>query len=308
MSSGSSSKGFWFFIIFIFLLFFGFLFFLMSQMNSESTLSAVQQQKPHKKDQLIGVVDIQGPIFESRKTIEKLHQASQENSLSAIIVRIDSPGGAVGPVQEIYEEILRIDKQKPVYASFGTIAASGGYYIGAATRKIFANSGTLTGSIGVIFQFANLSKLYEWAKISLKTVKAGRYKDIGNPSREMTVEELQLLQSTTDQVHGQFKRDILARRKDKIKGDMNEYAQGQIFSGEEALKIGLVDDIAGLWEAGRRIHQELKLKGEMELLFIKDKKPFKMMDFLQTLEEASSSLKGFLKLQNTPSFLYQPAH
>src|SRR5690606_11778859 len=164
-------------------------------------------------------------------------------SVKAILMRIESPGGAVGPTQEIYEEIRRIDsaydpkvkgeqKGKPVYASIGSIAASGGYYISAATRKIFANAGSLTGSIGVIMQFVDASELIEWAKVRPEIIKAGRYKDFGGPNRALTVQERELLEKTLSSVHEQFRKDILAIRQDRIQGDLNELSQGQIFSGE----------------------------------------------------------------------------
>ena len=133
--------------------------------------------------------------MDSNKIVRKLLIAEEDESLKALIVRIDSPGGAVGPTQEIYDEIIRIDKNKPVYASFGSVAASGGYYIGAAARKIYANKGTITGSIGVIMQFVDLSKLYEYLKFGHKRLSR-LYKDIGSPNRPMTKKEKELLAGT----------------------------------------------------------------------------------------------------------------
>src|SRR5690606_8771850 len=158
--------------------------------------------------------EIQNTIMESKKTIELLLAAEDEKSIKAIILRIDSPGGAVAPTQEIYEEVRRIDKKKPIYASFGTVAASGGYYIGAACRKIWANAGTLTGSIGVIMQTADLSELFKFAKIKQEVIKAGRYKDIGSPARSMTDEERMILTELLAGTHKQFMSDISAVRKD----------------------------------------------------------------------------------------------
>jgi protease-4 len=197
----------------------------------------------------IAVIEIDGVIMDSKKVIENLLVAETDRSIKAIILRIDSPGGAVGPTQEIYQEVRRIDgmydadpkKGKPIYASFGSIAASGGYYIGAAARRIYSNPGTLTGSIGVIMQFADLSRLFEFAKISPEIIKAGKYKDIGQPSRGLTQEERTLMNGMMDGVHQQFIRDIMALREKKIKGDIKEMAQGQVFTGEEAMQLGLVD-------------------------------------------------------------------
>ena len=241
--------------------------------------------------------------MDARNSVELLQLAEHDDSVKAIIVRIDSPGGAVAPTQEIYEEIIRLDKIKPVYASFGSIAASGGYYIGAAARRIYASNGTLTGSIGVIMNFVDLSKLLEWGKIQPQVMKAGKYKDIGSVNRPMSGEEQQLLAAMLNQVHDRFRQDILLKRKEKIQGDIVEMTQGQIFNGEEALKLGLVDEVAGLWEAARRIHKELKLKGELKnLRFIKKDDEFSWTDFLDNLEKTSTNLKNLSLGYSVPMF------
>jgi protease-4 len=256
-------------------------------MNAFNETSLVQKKsnKAH-----IGVITVEGVIMDSKDTIEMLQNAEEDKQLQAIILRIDSPGGAVGPTQEIYEEIQRIDKKKPIYASFGSIAASGGYYIGAATRKIWANPGTLTGSIGVIMEFMDLSKLYEFAKVSPQTVKAGRYKDAGNPARALTPEEKDMMDKLIAGVHKQFIGDIMKRRAGKIKGDITELAQGQIFSGESAMEAGLVDSMGSLWTAGRAIHTDLKIKDEFALKFIDKKKKMGLFDLVGSLEESVSKL------------------
>jgi protease-4 len=240
--------------------------------------------------------------------MEKLQIALDSKNVKAVIVRIDSPGGAVGPSQEIFEEILRVDKDKkkgkPIYASLGSIAASGGYYVASAARKIYSNSGTLTGSIGVIMQLVDVSKLMEWAKIVSNTLKAGKYKDIGQPTRPITAEEKKLIENLLEGVHKQFVRDILKRRKDKIKGDIWKLAQGQIFSGEEAKTFGLVDEIAGLYEAGRRIHKELGLKGDPDLKFIKKKRGISFFELFENLDESLSNLTLLGKNPRLPMFLY----
>ena len=256
-------------------------------MNAFNETSLVQKKSNNAH---IGVITIDGVIMDSKGTVELLQAAEEDKQIQAIILRIDSPGGAVGPTQEIYEEIQRIDKKKPIYASFGSIAASGGYYIGAATRKIWANPGTLTGSIGVIMEFMDLSKLYEFAKVSPQTVKAGRYKDAGNPSRSLTPEESDMMNKLLAGVHKQFIGDILKRRSGKIKGDITELAQGQIFSGESAMEVGLVDAMGSLWTAGRAIHTEMKMKDDFALKFIEKKKKLGLFDLMGSLEESISKL------------------
>lgn len=255
----------------------------------------------------IGVINIDGVIMDSDKTIRKLLTAEEDNSIKAIILRIDSPGGAVGPTQEIYDEIIRIDKTKPIYASFGTVAASGGYYLGAAARKIYASPGTLTGSIGVIMQFADMSKLYDWAMINPEIVKSGKFKDIGSPTRAMKPEEREYLETMVSRVHEQFIKDILKRRAGKVK-DIKKHAQGQIFSGEDAKTWGFVDELGGLWVAGRQIHKELELEESFGLREIKEKKKFDWFEALQNVDEAVTNVKTFFSPRSqspSPYFLYK---
>ena len=245
------------------------------------------------KDSPIAVIMIENEIMDSKKTIELLLAAEESSEIKAIILRIDSPGGAVAPTQEIYEEVRRIDKKKPIYASFGSIAASGGYYIGAACRKIWANAGTLTGSIGVIMQTADLSELFAWAKFRPQTIKAGRYKDIGSPNRPMTDEEKMILNDLLAGTHKQFMSDISAVRKNRLKKDITELAQGQIFHGTEAKSFGLVDEIGSLWQAGRAIHKELKLKGEFGLRYLKpQRKNFSFSDLMRESEDTLAAIRN----------------
>ena len=287
MTSSKNTKALFGIFAMVFVFFVILIVFAFVTMNAFNETSLVQKKSNSAH---IGVISVEGVIMESRDIIELLQTAEEDKQLQAIILRIDSPGGAVGPTQEIYEEIQRIDKIKPIYASFGSIAASGGYYLGAATRKIWASPGTLTGSIGVIMEFMDLSKLYEFAKVSPQTVKAGRYKDIGSPSRAMSQEESDMMNNLIAGVHKQFINDILKRRKDKIKGDIYELAQGQIFSGESAMESGLVDSMGSLWTAGREIHKTMKLKDDFALKFIEKKKKMGLFELMGSLEESVSKL------------------
>lgn len=273
------------------------------------TISNLQGPLKVNKNASIGVVEVDGVIMNSKKAIKKLLKAEEDKAIKAIIVRINSPGGAVGPTQEIYEEIRRIDKNKPVYASFGTVAASGGYYIGAACRKIFSNAGAMTGSIGVIMNFMDLSKVYEWAKVKPEIIKAGKYKDIGSSARQMTNEEKSIMNEMILKVHEQFIMDIFKVRSEKIKNGLpglREYAQGQIFSGQGAKERGLVDEIAGLWQAGRSIHKELELKEDFDLKFIKVRKENPTIsDFLGDIQETVEDFNYRAKLKAIPMFLHR---
>lgn len=282
-----------------------FAFYTVSQMKNTSSMG--DSLLDASKSSPIAVVPIENEIMESKKVVEMLLAAEEEPEIKAIILRIDSPGGAVAPTQEIYEEVRRIDKIKPIYASFGTVAASGGYYIGSAARKIYANAGTLTGSIGVIMQMADLSELFKWAKYKQETIKAGRYKDIGNPGRAMTDEERAYLTELLAGTHQQFKDDITAVRGKRLKKDINELAQGQIFHGKVAKDVGLVDEIGSLWQLGRAIHKEHKFKGKFALRYLKpQKKKFSISEFMQDTEDTLSTLKDKVKVKNAPAFLYQP--
>ena len=287
MTSSKNTKALFGIFAMVFVFFVILVVFAFVTMNAFNETSSIQKKSNSAH---IGVITVEGVIMDSKDTIELLQIAEDDKQIQAIILRIDSPGGAVGPTQEIYEEIQRIDKKKPIYSSFGSIAASGGYYLGAATRKIWANPGTLTGSIGVIMEFMDLSKLYEFAKVNPQTVKAGRYKDAGNPGRSLTPEEKDMMDTLIAGVHKQFKDDILKRRADKIKGNLDELAQGQIFSGQSALAAGLVDEMGSLWTAGRAIHTEMKMKDEFALKFIEKKKKVGMFDLLGSLDEAVNKL------------------
>lgn len=289
-------------LFFIFLIF---AFYTVSQLRQ--TTSMGESLMDASKSAAIAVIPIENEIMESKKVVEMLLAAEEEKEIKAIILRIDSPGGAVAPTQEIYEEVRRIDQKKPIYASFGTVAASGGYYIGAATRKIWANAGTLTGSIGVIMQMADLSELFAWAKYKQETIKAGRYKDIGNPGRPMTEEERAFLTTLLAGTHKQFMNDISAVRKDRLKKDITELAQGQIFHGFEAKELGLVDEVGSLWQAGRAIHKELKLEGKFALRYLKPaRKKFSLSELLQETEDTLSFIRNKVETKTSPAYLFKP--
>lgn len=196
----------------------------------------------------VAVIDINGAISKSDKVIELIHQYRDNGSVKAMVVRIDSPGGSVAPVQEIYSELKKLEI--PVVASLGGTAASGGYYIACATDQIFANPGTLTGSIGVIMQFVKMKGLYDKVGIDQQTVKSGEFKDTGSPIRNLTPEERELLQETIDDVHDQFVDAIFDERKDRLSRDeVLALADGRIFSGNQALEHKLVDRLGNLHDA-----------------------------------------------------------
>ena len=194
----------------------------------------------------IGIVDITGLITDSLYITNQVKKFRQDKRIRGIILRIDSPGGAVGPSQEIYDEVLKTrESGKTIYASMGTLAASGGYYIASAAEKIFANPGTLTGSIGVIMAFSNAKGLMEKIGLQPEIVKAGEYKDIGSPARAMTQKERNLLQSVVTDVHQQF-IEAVASGRDISVAEVTKIADGRILTGRQAYSLNLVDQLGGL--------------------------------------------------------------
>ena len=197
-------------------------------------------------DNRIGIVDITGVIQSSQNIIKQIKIFRNDKHIRGIILRIDSPGGAVGPSQEIYDEVLKTRKSgKTIYASMGTLAASGGYYIASAADQIFANPGTLTGSIGVIMAFSNAQGLLEKIGLKPEIIKAGKYKDIGSPTRSMNQIEKSLLQDVVTDVHQQFIEAIANGRGMSI-AEITKIADGRIFTGRQAYSLKLVDQLGGL--------------------------------------------------------------
>lgn len=193
----------------------------------------------------IAIVEVKGVITQSSGIIEELQQYLEDDGVKAIILRIDSPGGGVGPAQEIYREIIKIKPKKKVVTSMGSVAASGGYYIACASDLIVANPGTITGSIGVIMQFSNFEELLKKIGIKGVVLKSGEHKDIGSPFREMTPEEKRIMQEVLDNVHQQFIQAVAEGRKlDRSK--VVQIADGRIMTGEQAKNLGLVDQMGNL--------------------------------------------------------------
>jgi protease-4 len=219
----------------------------------------------------VGVLEVKGVIMDSDDILDQIRELKERDRVKAVIVRIDSPGGGVAASQEIYEELKKLDKIKPVVASLSSVAASGGYYVALGARSIVANLGTITGSIGVIMQLAYLEKLYQFIKVTPITIKSGKFKDIGNTTRKMTAEERELLQKLSDNMHEQFKKAVADGRKMPM-SVINEISDGRIFSGQQAFELGLVDHIGTFEDAIRYASKIAKLSEEPELYYPKDKR------------------------------------
>ena len=204
----------------------------------------------------VAVVEIEGVIRDADQTIETLSSLRKDPHVVAVVLRIDSPGGGVAPSQEISDEVVRLRDAKPVIASLGNVAASGGYYVAAAANTIVAAPGTLTGSIGVIMEFQQYRELADKVGFGQSVVKSGLYKDIGDPLRPMTEPERLLLQGMVDDVYGQFVAAVASGRKLEA-SRVRELGDGRLFSGAQAKAAGLVDELGGLstavrlaWERG----------------------------------------------------------
>ena len=196
----------------------------------------------------IALIDIKGVIGDYKETLVYLNTALKDNSIKAVVINVDSPGGAVGASQEIYRAIEKIRAKKPVIVSMGNVAASGGYYISAAATKIFANPGTITGSIGVIVQHMDLTNLMNKVGVKITNIKSGKNKDILYPNHKLKPEEAKLIKQTVMDVYEQFLDAVVKYRKiDKEK--LRPYADGRIFSGRQALRLGLVDKLGNLQDA-----------------------------------------------------------
>jgi protease-4 len=206
----------------------------------------------------VAIVELEGIIVDVEELLKDLRNHRDNPLVRAVVIRINSPGGIVGPTQEVHDAIRRVRQAgKPVVASLGAVAASGGYYVAVAADQIYANPGTLTGSIGVIMQMANLENLMKKIGVDYVVVKAGQFKDMGNIARPMTAEERRVLQALLDDVHAQFITAVTeGRRLDRAR--VAQFADGRIFSGAQARALSMVDELGGLEDA---VNRAAKLAG-----------------------------------------------
>lgn len=214
-------------------------------------------------DKRIALIRIEGVIMDSREVIDELKTYKSSSGIKAILLRIDSPGGGVVPSQEIYGEIRKIrnEGEKKVIVSMGNVAASGGYYIASISDRIVANPGTLTGSIGVIMELANVEGLLKKIGVESLVIKSGQHKDIGSPFRKMKPEEREILQRLLDNVHDQFIQAVSEGR-GLSEEEVRQYADGRIFTGQQAMEMGLVDELGNLQDAIRLAADIVGIEGE----------------------------------------------
>jgi protease-4 len=226
----------------------------------------------------VALIRIEGVILDSKSIIEELKEHSEDSSVEAIVLRVDSPGGGVAPSQEIYEELVKIKGKKKIVVSMGSVAASGGYYVSSPADMIVANPGTLTGSIGVIMEIPNVEGLMNKIGLKNEVIKSGEHKDIGSMFKTMTDEEKEILQSVLDDVHGQFIKAISDARGMEI-AVIEKLADGRIFTGRRAKELGLVDELGNLEDAILLAGKISGIKGKPEVVYKTNK--FSFLDIIK---------------------------
>jgi len=215
----------------------------------------------------IGVVDLDGVILDPTTTVDELRRLADDDSVKAIIIHVNSPGGGVAASEEIYREVkhIRDDKKKYIVSSIQTVGASGAYYVSSATNKIYANNGSVVGSIGVIAEWVNYGDLMRWAKLKPEMLKVGKFKDTGDPTRELTPEERQYMQGLIDNMYGQFVQAVADGRHTKV-SDITPIADGRVWTGQQALGMHLIDDIGDFRGVVRDTAKHVNISGEPTLV------------------------------------------
>lgn len=267
-------------------LFFGIVFLVSLVTGNRRTSTTLQVVGADR----IALVKLEGVLVSSEHVVEELNDYAEDSSIKAIVIRIDSPGGGVVASQEIYNAIKSARREgKKVVASMGTVAASGGYYVAAAADRIVANPGTLTGSIGVKMEFASIEKLLEKIGVKGMVVKAGEYKDVGSPFRDMTEPEKKILQDVIDDVHSQFIKAV-AEGRNLQEGDVRAIADGRIFTGRQALDLKLVDQLGDLTDSIKVAGELVGIKGKPRV--IEKRKTIPFFDYLK--EESAAWIADVL--------------
>ncbi len=244
----------------------------------------------------VAVLKVEDVILDDQEYLESLSKIKEDKQVKAVVVRIDSPGGAVGPSQEIYSELRKLNKDMPVIASIGSVGASGGYYIACAARKIFANPGAITGSIGVVAEFASYEKLLEWAKVDVEVIKSGKYKDVGSPFREMTDEDREYMQGLMNSVYSQFKSAV-AESRNLDMAEVDKIADGKVFTGEQAKQLKLIDETGTINDAIDLAAKMAGIKGQPNIVYY----PKKKSQFLELLQ-SKLDIPGITSMPSKYSF------
>lgn len=236
----------------------------------------------------IAVIPVEGVINDemAKRVNRHLKQYGDDRRVKAILLRVDSPGGGVSASQEIHREVKRVreEDKKKVVVSMGSVAASGGYYVACPADRIFANPGTVTGSIGVIAEWLNLKELAAWAKVKPEVFKSGEFKDTGSPTRDLTQREREYFQGVVDQLYQQFVRAVYdgrQGRKELDEAGVRKLADGRVFTGQAAVDNGLVDQIGNYEDAIRETAKLVGIRGEPQIVTPpKPREGFSILDLL----------------------------
>jgi len=234
-------------------------------------ISLVVGRATNQLGERIGIIEIEGVISGSKDVTEDIIKFKEDPSIKGVILRINSPGGGVGPTQEIFREVTKLKKAKKVYVSMGTSCASGGYYIAAAADRLYANPSTITGSIGVIMQLMIVEDVLKKIGVQSNTIKSGEFKDAGSPFRRMTRAERTYMESVTQSIYEQFLKDIASGRKMDMQA-VRRLAEGRIYTGNQAKEVGLIDEIGNFYDTVDALKTTLSIKGKPRLVFTE--KPF----------------------------------
>ncbi len=248
----------------------------------------------------VAIVEIQGVIVSSRDINERLIRFRDDSQVKAIVLRVNSPGGGVGPSQEIFAEVKKADQIKPVIVSMGSVAASGGYYVAAPARRILANPGTITGSIGVIMEFTNIQELLDKIGLSTTVVKSGEHKDLGSPVRPMSEDEQMILQDLVSDVHGQFIRAV-AEGRGMNEDEVLRISDGRIFSGQTGKALGLIDELGNLQDAIKVAAELGGIDGDPKVIYPAKDSPG-LLDFL--IEQGLREIWLDVQKKNIPGFQF----
>lgn len=225
----------------------------------------------------IGVVEIEGVIADGKDAMEDIVRFKEDDGIRGVIVRINSPGGSVGPSQEIYSELKKLAAKKKVFISASSVCASGGYYIASAGEKIYANPSTITGSIGVIMEQVVAEELLKKIGIQPNTIKSGKFKDVGSPFRKMQDDERAYFQQILDSIHEQFIKDVAEGRKMPFE-QVKKLSDGRVYTGSQAKELGLVDGIGTFYDTVDEMKKELGIKAKPVLVY--GKRPFSLLKWL----------------------------
>lgn len=250
----------------------------------------------------VSVVELAGVIEDSTEVLKELYHAARDKDVKAIVLRIDSPGGAVAPSEEVFNAVRRLKAEKPIVVSMGSLAASGGLYSAVGASKIFCQPGTQTGSIGVVMQIPNFTTIANKVGFDMITVKSGALKDAGNQFRPMTEVEKKFLEDTANKVHDAFIKAV-AEGRNIPEAKVRTFADGRVLLGSEAKAYGLVDDFGDVYDAGREALKlakvELKPDEVPNLVFVNEKK-----GLLQRALESASSLPSLVQGASVPTLRY----